>query len=646
MAGKIFINYRRGDDPGYTQALFGKLEGTFAREQLFMDVDNIPAGMDFVRYLDEQVAACDVLLAVIGPHWLSAADEKGARRLEQPGDFVRIEVGSALRQDKRVIPVLVNNAQMPRAEELPEDLKPLARRHAVRITHERFKPDAEGLVRQVTAALDEADAARARLLDAARQATAEADRARQVAAEQARTEVARAAEEADRRRQDEARLKAIAGLSPEQIAKAEELANWEFVKDSPRVEDFRDHLARFPKGVAERMARAKLEALVWAGISPMREAVGVSDPAAYTAYLEEFPDGPNASAARAQLAEVKRFGEETRARAELSAQEQAAWTAALEAGSIGAVEAFIAKWPKSVLVRKARERINELARSSAAIAEVQQWPVAAATLFAAGSLPLCIGGGYVGLAASPSGLFGTPGQQGISIEDRAVMSGLSVVGLLLLLFAVVYVAIRRQKMSSLEFALFWLGCVAVVCFDAGFLYAFFNSWQVGTPGVMAATTLAFGTAGLIAYLRRKVLTGGEIGVYWLGCVWLLSVCAGMGFSTSYVNAIDAARYLMLAGLLAATTTLALGLLRRTWLTGLELALYWLSFTGPLLLAAVVTYWSFPADTIVSNSALQVAYASLAACFAIGVGLRVWWRRRTLGTQNATLITQETVASRH
>jgi hypothetical protein len=137
MTGKIFINYRRGDEPGFTQALFGRLEQAFPSDHLFMDVDNIPPGEDFVHMLDTQVAQCDTLLAVIGKGWLSAVDEDGKRRLDDPNDFVRIEIESALKQGKRVIPILVNDARMPRPDDLPEPLRPLTRRNAVRLTHER-----------------------------------------------------------------------------------------------------------------------------------------------------------------------------------------------------------------------------------------------------------------------------------------------------------------------------------------------------------------------------------------------------------------------------------------------------------------------------------------------------------------------------
>ena len=167
MPGKIFINYRRGDDPGNSGRLFDHLQKAFQPEQLFMDVDSIAPGLDFVQVLGEQVANCDVLLAVIGKGWIEARDTTGARRLDYPEDFVRIEIASALNQGKRVIPVLMGDTPMPRADELPEAIRPLARRHAVRLTHERFRTDAQSLVKALQQALEQAEALRLAQVDAA-----------------------------------------------------------------------------------------------------------------------------------------------------------------------------------------------------------------------------------------------------------------------------------------------------------------------------------------------------------------------------------------------------------------------------------------------------------------------------------------------
>jgi hypothetical protein len=188
MAGNIFINYRRDDEAGFTQALYSRLEQAFPPESLFMDVDNIAPGLDFVQVLNDQVARCDVLIAVIGKSWL-AADEKGERRLDNPEDFVRIEIESALAQKKRVIPVLVNDAKMPRSTGLPESLKAFARCNAVRLTHERFRADMQGFIKALEGVLAESDATRRAEQDAARrkakeQEKAEAERLRQERREQ------------------------------------------------------------------------------------------------------------------------------------------------------------------------------------------------------------------------------------------------------------------------------------------------------------------------------------------------------------------------------------------------------------------------------------------------------------------------------
>jgi len=112
MADKIFINYRRDDSIGMAGRLHDRLAQTFGRDKLFMDVDHIPVGVDFVTHLNNQVAACDIMLVVIGPNWLTANDEAGQRRLDQPDDFVAIEIAAALARDIRVIPVLVEQARV------------------------------------------------------------------------------------------------------------------------------------------------------------------------------------------------------------------------------------------------------------------------------------------------------------------------------------------------------------------------------------------------------------------------------------------------------------------------------------------------------------------------------------------------------
>src|SRR5262249_16527136 len=133
--------------------LHDRLEQAFGRDNLFMDVDNIPVGVDFVTHLNDQVAACDAVLVVIGPNWLKAKDKAGQRRLHQPDDFVAIEIAAALTRDIRVIPVLVDGASMPRASDLPDALKLLARRQAAEVRHVNFAQDAETLVARMRKSL-------------------------------------------------------------------------------------------------------------------------------------------------------------------------------------------------------------------------------------------------------------------------------------------------------------------------------------------------------------------------------------------------------------------------------------------------------------------------------------------------------------
>ena len=143
MAGKIFINYRRDDSIGTVGRLNDRLAQSFGRKNLFMDVDNIPAGVDFAEYLQSQVAACDVFLAIIGPNWLDAKDDDGRRRFDNPDDYVAIEIAAALARKIRVIPVLVDGARTPKADKLPDSVKPLVRRNAVEIRNTQFGRDAE-----------------------------------------------------------------------------------------------------------------------------------------------------------------------------------------------------------------------------------------------------------------------------------------------------------------------------------------------------------------------------------------------------------------------------------------------------------------------------------------------------------------------
>ena len=129
MPSKVFISYRRDDSAAFAGRVHDRLEREFGRDLLFMDVDAIPLGADFVEVLGREVAKCDVLLAIIGPNWVDARADDGSRRLEDDNDFVRIEIATALARGIPVIPVLLEGTKVPRADQLPSDLKGLVRRN-------------------------------------------------------------------------------------------------------------------------------------------------------------------------------------------------------------------------------------------------------------------------------------------------------------------------------------------------------------------------------------------------------------------------------------------------------------------------------------------------------------------------------------
>src|SRR4051812_32883655 len=142
----IFISYGRDETEGYAGRLFQDLCERFGKDSVFMDVAGIEPGRDFRRVVERQVASCGVLLALIGKTWVSITDAQGKRRVDDPYDFVRLEVASALKRDIPVIPVLVQQADMPRAEQLPDDLRDLAYRNNVELTHARWASDVQVLV--------------------------------------------------------------------------------------------------------------------------------------------------------------------------------------------------------------------------------------------------------------------------------------------------------------------------------------------------------------------------------------------------------------------------------------------------------------------------------------------------------------------
>jgi trehalose/maltose transport system substrate-binding protein len=160
MSGQIFISYRREDSAASAGRVYDRLNGRFPSNRIFIDVDNIAPGVDFVKAIEKSVGSCDVLISIVGKHWLTATDEDGKRRLDSPDDFVRLEIATALKRGIRVIPVLVDGALMPRAGDLPDELKSLIRLQALKVSQDRFRSDSEPLLTAVGQALKEARAER------------------------------------------------------------------------------------------------------------------------------------------------------------------------------------------------------------------------------------------------------------------------------------------------------------------------------------------------------------------------------------------------------------------------------------------------------------------------------------------------------
>jgi hypothetical protein len=150
----IFLSYRRDDAEGEAGRLFDDLIAGFGRGKVFMDVTGIEPGRDFRKVIDQNVASCGVLLAMIGKDWIDAKDDAGRRRLDDPLDFVRLETASALRRDIPVIPVLVHGGRLPRPEQLPEDLKDLVYRNAVELSHARWDSDVQLLIKALRPHVD------------------------------------------------------------------------------------------------------------------------------------------------------------------------------------------------------------------------------------------------------------------------------------------------------------------------------------------------------------------------------------------------------------------------------------------------------------------------------------------------------------
>jgi TIR domain len=151
---KVFISYRRDDAAGFSHAIHDRLVEFLPDKRVFMDVHGIESGADFTKRLDAALDQCGVLLVLIGKRW-AGSGESGGSRLEDPRDWVRLEVATALRRGVTVIPVLLDGASMPAEGTLPEDLRPLTRLNAVDVRTSRLNADVWDLTGSVMKALGE-----------------------------------------------------------------------------------------------------------------------------------------------------------------------------------------------------------------------------------------------------------------------------------------------------------------------------------------------------------------------------------------------------------------------------------------------------------------------------------------------------------
>ena len=147
--GSIFINYRKDDSNWNALALYNELQKYFSREQIFKDFNAIAPGDDFVDSINSALHSCDVLLVLIGKTWLNITDDSGARRLDDPTDFVRLEIAKALERNIKVVPVMLDRTPMPKAHELPDNMQALCRRQFIEVDPTRFEDDISNLAEAI-----------------------------------------------------------------------------------------------------------------------------------------------------------------------------------------------------------------------------------------------------------------------------------------------------------------------------------------------------------------------------------------------------------------------------------------------------------------------------------------------------------------
>ena len=154
---KIFISYRRDDSAGSAGRLYDHLEINLGKQIIFQDVDSIPLGSNFEEIIEESIDKCDIVLAVIGRNYIKIVDDAGKRKIQNPNDFVNIELTLANKFNKKVIPILVDNALMPSEEDLPKNLSFLSKLNAFSIRHDKWRDDVINLADTLKLILTESE---------------------------------------------------------------------------------------------------------------------------------------------------------------------------------------------------------------------------------------------------------------------------------------------------------------------------------------------------------------------------------------------------------------------------------------------------------------------------------------------------------
>lgn len=145
----VFVSYRHKDGKGYAFLLRDHLLKSYDQGEVFLDIEAMRPGEDFWAKIEKAIVQSNALIAVIGPSWLEIRDENGRRRLDNTEDMVRLEIATALQRGIQVIPVLVDRATMPCADELPSELVPLARLHAHEVSDRHLADDIASLVKAI-----------------------------------------------------------------------------------------------------------------------------------------------------------------------------------------------------------------------------------------------------------------------------------------------------------------------------------------------------------------------------------------------------------------------------------------------------------------------------------------------------------------